>query len=125
MPRGSVVTNAVLLEKLNNQSERQKELFNKVDKLESKLTQNFESMSHVLQEGYVKKEDLDPIKEKIMRFENITVPAIHNEISKRLHKDTFKPYQYVGLTVASLVVSGIVYLFGRMILEFLKGGPPL
>jgi len=107
MPRQ--VTNAVLLEKLNNQSERQKDLMDKVDKLETKVTQNFASMASVLQEGYATKTD---------------VSNIEKELDKKISKETMKPYLWALNTLAALMFTGAIYLIGRMVLEFLRGGPP-
>ncbi len=107
MPR--TVTNAVLLEKMNNSSDRQRELFDKLEKLDTKVTQNFASMASVLQEGYATKSDIHGLRE---------------EVDKKISKETMKPYLWALNTIAGLIFSGAIYLMGRMVLEFLRGGPP-
>lgn len=114
---GKTITNAVLLEKLSHQSERQKELMEKFEKLDTKVTQNFDSMASVLQQGYVKKEELQFFKDE--------VPKIYAEISKRLHKDAFAPYSWAAKIVGSLILSGAVYFAGKMMTDYIRGGPPL
>src|SRR5689334_9148028 len=76
------VTNAVLFERISN-------IAMSVDKMDTRLTQNFESLSHLLQDAYVKKEDLMALEKRIAKIEDFSLPQQRleytTEIRQRVH----------------------------------------
>ena len=114
------VSNEVLLEKIGQVKDQSISNSEKLEKLETSFTQNFSSLANLLRESYATKAELTrletDIREKFLE--------VHEDISKRLHKDTFKPYAWVLNTVGALGLTGFIGLIGKMIIDYLKGGPP-
>src|SRR5690349_3800255 len=114
------VSNDVLLEKINQVKDQSHLNSEKLEKLETSVNQNFSSMANILREGYTTKTEVIKLeadwKERFAEMQE--------DISKRLHKDTFKPYAWVLNTIGALGLAGFVGLVGKMIVDYLKGGPP-
>lgn len=115
--RNRPVTNDVLLEKLSNHISR-------FDKFEASVSQNFSSLADVLKEGYVTKDQLQPYIDRITHLEDVIVPGLQAAIEQRVYKDTLKPYLWVLNSIAALGFTGFVTLVGKMIFDYVRGGPP-
>lgn len=124
MPYGRNVTNAVLLEKLNNQAARLAEQADRLDKIDIKLTQNFESVSSVLKEGYVHKTEFQHLKERLQHIEEVEIPKIYEEMSHRLHKDAFAPYSWAAKILGSAGLLGTASLAWKIVSDYIQGGAP-
>lgn len=115
--RPSRVSNEVLLEKITQLKENQDRNIHKtesaLEKLDTRLTQNFNSMAEVLKQGYVTKEDL-------LRVE----ADIEYLMKEKISESKMRPYLLVWNTIALLALTGFVGLVGRMVYSYVEGGPP-
>lgn len=116
------VTNDVLLEKLNNQDQRQGELGQRLEKLETKITQNFESMAAVLKEGYINRDQFRPYEDWRKHIDEVVIPQLYVEISKRLHKDAAAPYLFVAKILGGAIVLGAGGLAWKIVVGYIQGG---
>jgi hypothetical protein len=119
MPHRSI-SNAVLLEKITQVKEQSEDNSVKLEELKNNVTNNFSSLANVLREGYATKSELARVETNFRE----TVDELRRDISKRVHKDTFKPYAWVLNTIGGLSLVGFMTLVGKVILDYLRGGPP-
>jgi hypothetical protein len=124
---GQAVSNEVLLEKINQLHATSKDNKERIDKLAISVNQNFQSIAEVLRQGYVSKDELVIYKEMVGREVvqlQKDIMELRVEVSKRLHKDAFKPYAWALNSIATSGLLAIVALFGKMLKDYIAGGPP-
>lgn len=114
------VSNEVLLEKINQIRDLSKENKDNIAGVSRNMEQGFKSIYSILQEGYVTKSELARVDAQREKDKAELLAAI----SKRLHKDNFKPYAWVMNTIGGLGISGFVVLIGKMVTDYIRGGPP-
>jgi hypothetical protein len=107
------VSNEVLLEKLNNVNERLDRSDARQEKIEVKIDQNFSSLAGVLKEGYVTREEMKRLE--------LDIAALKSE---KIDELRMRPYIWVMNTIGALGLTGLIYLMGRLITDYIKGGPP-
>jgi len=92
--------------------------------MDTRLTQNFESLSHLLQDAYVKKEDLMALEKRIAKIEDFSLPQQRleytTEIRQRVHKDWGKPILWIMGAMGTPIAVGAVWFVAQMVLAFLK-----
>lgn len=92
--------------------------------MDTRLTQNFESLSHLLQDAYVKKEDLMALEKRIAKIEDFSLPQQRleytTEIRQRVHKDWVKPILWIMGAMGTPIAVGAVWIGAQMVLAFLK-----
>lgn len=117
MPARKSTSNDVLLEKLTNHIDR-------FDKFETNIAQNFSSLANILKENYVTKDQLQPYIDRITHLENVIIPGLSADIEQRVYKETLKPYIWVLNSIGALGFTGFVTLIGKMVFDYVRGGPP-
>jgi len=116
MPRNRPVTNEVLLERLIAQDDKLKDQKENFAAFKASVDQNFSSLANLLDGKYVTKDQLQPYIDRIKDLEA--------EIQQRVHVDTWKPYGLIFNTIGGLSLAGFVSLVGKMIYDYVQGGPP-
>lgn len=107
------VSNEVLLEKVNQVNDKVSDIKERQEKIETKVEQNFSSLANVLKEGYVTREEYNRLQLDIGELKRTKVDEI-----------SIRPYLWVLKTVGALSLTGLVYLVGKIITDYIKGNVP-